>query len=198
MQQKDRFWNRNDAPARLDGKPEAKPAATATPGLAPAAGALRWPDALSPDPRVATDPKPAGAPVATEGSKLIVGPGIQLKGVEIKECDTLIVEGHVEASMDSRAIEIAAAGSYAGNAGIDVAEIYGRFSGEITVRRCLTIRATGKVSGKIRYQKLFIEEGGELSGDIQTLASELPVAKATAVAGPASATRSPSAAHPFP
>ncbi|MGS0759405.1 bactofilin family protein, partial [Roseateles sp. GG27B] len=31
----------------------------------------------------------------------------------------------------------------------------------------LTIFATGKVTGKIRYGKLVIEEGGRLGGDIQ-------------------------------
>src|SRR6266446_6221182 len=40
-------------------------------------------------------------------SKLIVGPDIKLKGAEITDCDTLVVEGRVEASMDSRVIQIA-------------------------------------------------------------------------------------------
>ena len=185
MLQKDRFWNRNDAPARPDAKAELKPAthaAPVAPALTPAAGATRRPVDSFParEAQSGDDAKAAAVPGATAGSKLIVGPGIQLKGVEIKDCDTLIVEGHIEATMDSRATEIAPAGSYAGNAGIDVAEIHGRFSGEITVRRCLTIRATGKVSGKIRYQKLVIEEGGELVGDIQTLAAEGVAATAAA------------------
>src|SRR5581483_5785351 len=85
-------------------------------------------------------------------SKLIVGPDIKLKGAEITDCDTLVVEGRVEASMDSRVIQIA--------------EIRGRFDGERTARRQLVIRSTGRVSGKIRYGKVAIEEGGELSGDI--------------------------------
>lgn len=33
------------------------------------------------------------------GSKLTVGPNIKLKGVEITDCDTLVVEGTVEATM---------------------------------------------------------------------------------------------------
>src|SRR3546814_915010 len=49
-------------------------------------------------------------PVQTEGSKLIVGRNIKLKGVEITDCDTLVVEGRVEASMDSRVIQIAESG----------------------------------------------------------------------------------------
>jgi cytoskeletal protein CcmA (bactofilin family) len=104
-----------------------------------------------------------------KGSKLIVGPDIKLKGVEITDCDTLVVEGRVEASMDSRVIQIAEEGVFQGTAGIDVAEINGRFEGELTARKQLVIRATGKVTGKIRYGKLMIEEGGELSGDIGTL-----------------------------
>ena len=58
---------------------------------------------------------------------------------------------------------------FAGKAGIDMAEIRGCFEGELTVRKQLIICATGKVSGKIRYGKLSIEEGGEISGDIAAL-----------------------------
>lgn len=104
-----------------------------------------------------------------KGSKLIVGPDIKLKGVEITDCDTLVVEGRVEASMDSRVISIAERGVFSGTVGIDLAEIHGRFEGELTARKQLVIRSTGKVSGKIRYGKISIEEGGELSGDVSAL-----------------------------
>lgn len=111
----------------------------------------------------------AAASTQTAGSKLIVGPDIKLKGVEITDCDTLVVEGRVEASMDSRVIQIAEHGVYSGTVGIDVAEIHGRFEGELTARKQLIIHATGRVSGTIRYGKLSIEEGGEISGTISTL-----------------------------
>ncbi|MCX7891227.1 MAG: polymer-forming cytoskeletal protein [Burkholderiales bacterium] len=112
----------------------------------------------------------AAAPEAAadaRGSKLIVGPNIKLKGVEITDCDTLVVEGRVEATMDSREIQIAEQGAYAGTVGVDVAEIRGTFQGELTARRRLVVHATGKVTGKIRYAKLVIAEGGELAGDVQ-------------------------------
>lgn len=101
------------------------------------------------------------------GSKLIVGPNIKLKGVEITDCDTLVVEGFVEATMDSRVMQIAQNGSFKGSAEIDIAEIHGSFDGELTVRQKLVIYATGKVSGKIRYGNVVIEEGGQLAGDVQ-------------------------------
>ncbi len=106
------------------------------------------------------------------GSKLTVGPNIKLKGVEITDCDTLVVEGFVEATMDSRVIQIASQGAFKGSAEIDIAEIRGVFDGNLTVRQKLVIYASGKVTGKIRYGKVVIEEGGQLSGDIEcTVAS---------------------------
>lgn len=107
----------------------------------------------------------------SQGSRLIVGPGIALKGAEIQDCDTLVVEGRVEATMDSRVIQIAEKGSFVGKVNIDVCEIRGRFEGELTARKQLIIHATGHVSGKIRYGKIVIEEGGELSGDVKSLAA---------------------------
>ena len=109
---------------------------------------------------------------APSGSRLIVGPDVKLKGAEILDCDTLVVEGRVEATMDSRVIQIAENGAFSGKVGIDVAEIYGQFDGELTARSQLIIHSSGRVSGKIRYGKIFIEEGGELSGDIASLTSE--------------------------
>lgn len=100
------------------------------------------------------------------GSKLTVGPNIKLKGVEITDCDTLVVEGLVEATMDSRVIQIAEQGAFKGSAEIDVAEIRGEFNGNLTVRQKLVIYSTGKVTGTIRYGKLVVEEGGQLSGEI--------------------------------
>src|SRR5256712_5510967 len=127
-------------------------------------------------------------------SKLIVGPDIKLKGAEITDCDTLVVEGRVEASMDSRVIQIAENGVFVGKAGIDVAEIRGRFEGELTARKQLVIRATGKVSGKVRYGKVAIEEGGEISGDI----AALPETKSAGVARAADSARSPTATPAAP
>ncbi|HYD97146.1 MAG TPA: polymer-forming cytoskeletal protein [Noviherbaspirillum sp.] len=101
------------------------------------------------------------------GSKLIVGPNIKLKGVEITDCDTLVVEGRVEATIDSRVIQIAVGGAFKGSAEVDIAEIHGEYDGELTVRQKLVIYSTGKVSGKLRYGKLVVEEGGQIAGEIQ-------------------------------
>lgn len=101
-----------------------------------------------------------------EGSKLIVGPNIKLKGSEITDCEILVVEGRVEAAMKSRDILIAEGGVFSGKAEIDVAEVRGTFEGELTARLRLIIHASGKVSGTIRYGALTVEEGGVLCGDV--------------------------------
>jgi cytoskeletal protein CcmA (bactofilin family) len=114
--------------------------------------------------------KPATPASPTEtGSKLIVGPNIKLKGSEITDCEILVVEGRVEASMNSRDIRIAEGGIFSGKAEIDVAEIRGLFEGELTARKRLVIYATGKVTGTIRYGAMMVEEGGVIAGDVAAL-----------------------------
>jgi len=118
-------------------------------------------------------PAPAPRPAApdNEGKKLIVGRDIMLSG-KITSCDKLVVEGRVEADLsETCAIEISPDGFFKGNAEIDQAEIAGRFEGTVTVRQRLFIRATGKVTGTIRYGTVEIEAGGEISGDVQVSGS---------------------------
>ena len=129
----------------------------------------------------------AAAPVNEGEAKLTVGPNIKLKGVEITDCDTLVVEGSVEATMDSRMIQISERGSFKGSAEIDVAEIRGSFEGNLTVRQKLVIYATGKVTGRIRYGKVVIEEGGQLSGEIEFGAPSSAASTSTANTRPAPA-----------
>ena len=124
-----------------------------------------------PVPRRAPCRSPARASIGpdTPGSQLFVGPNIKLRGVEISDCDVLIVEGQVEATVNSKAMQIAKPGTLKGVAVIEVAEIDGEFSGELTAHAKLIMRSTGRVSGKIRYGRLIVADGGELSGDVQRI-----------------------------
>ena len=111
-----------------------------------------------------------GVPVRayTEGKKLVVGHEITLSGA-ISACEVLVVEGCVEASItDCREIEIADGGTFKGEAFIDVAEIKGSFVGTLVARELLLVRATGRVSGKVRFGRLEVERGGRLEGDVAT------------------------------
>ena len=132
-----------------------------------AASTASFPRDVAQAPAAATAAPLGDAPAKADNpAKLTVGPNIKLKGVEITDCDTLVVEGLVEATMDSRVIQISEQGEFKGSAHIDIAEIRGVFDGNLIVRDKLVIHATGRVTGKIRYGKIVIEEGGQLSGEI--------------------------------
>ena len=150
-----------------------------TPGTQQPVQAQQQPAAARP---AAAAPAPQLAPVAPAiepaASRLIVGPNIKLRGVEIDDCDTLVVEGRVEATMISREIQIAETGAFSGKVDVDVAEIRGAFQGEMTARRKLVIHASGRVNGKIRYGKVTVQEGGEMSGDIGAIGSDTPAVRA--------------------
>ena len=158
------FNRTRDTRALPPQQPPAANAPSATPAIVPAATRPQHPPPV---------PAPAAAERVedTAGSKLIVGPNIKLKGVEIDDCDTLVVEGRVEATMVSRAIQIAEHGAFSGKVDVDVAEIRGQFQGEMTARTKLVVHASGRVSGKIRYGKMLVQEGGEMTGDIGALAA---------------------------
>ena len=135
----------------------------------PAAEAPKPADAARPPGAPATS-MPAPRSREADSRKLIVGREITLSG-EIKSCDQLVVEGSVEANLqNSREMDIAESGLFKGSAAIEEAEIRGRFEGNLTVRKRLMIRATGRVSGTIRYGQIEIECGGQISGDVQSQA----------------------------
>jgi cytoskeletal protein CcmA (bactofilin family) len=182
------FNPRNDRPLDKDPpKPALKPALYDPPPPAPKPMNPGIRSGLSPQPSVSKEtvhvPPPSDGPAPTTGaaanavapapepggSKLFIGVNIKLKGVEISDCDVLVIEGQVEATVNSKVMQIDQPGTLTGTALIDVAEIRGEFSGELTARTRLVVHGTGRVSGTIRYGKLIVEEGGEVTGDVRRL-----------------------------
>jgi len=110
--------------------------------------------------------RPERREIAPSGT-LMVGEGIEVKG-KIECCQRLVVEGHVQADMSAEALEVLAKGLFEGTAEVETAEIAGTFDGALTVRGQLTIKEHGRVSGTIRYGRILIEAGGEISGEVDT------------------------------
>jgi cytoskeletal protein CcmA (bactofilin family) len=170
-------FNRNDrsGDVRAGDKGLAKPAApipsastpsTASIGRYVAAGA---PASAAPAPSAAPVQVKHDAPEAPATGAPATGRNVKLKGVEISDCDMVVVEGQVEASVVSKGMQIAKPGTLKGTAVIDVAEIDGDFTGELTARTKLVVNGTGRVSGTIRYGSLIVAEGGEVTGDVKRL-----------------------------
>ena len=107
-----------------------------------------------------------------EGKRLTVGREISLSG-EITACETLIVEGSVEATLEnSQFLEIADGGIFKGTVVIDEAVIAGTFNGSITARERLTIKSSGRITGTVRFHQIEVELGGEIDGEIHVLRSQ--------------------------
>ena len=110
----------------------------------------------------------AGVKAAAEdksGGTLVVGKGIFVKG-EIESCHTLVVEGRVEAALEADDLKVHKDGIFDGKASVETATVAGQIEGDLTVRGLLTIEATGRVSGTIRYSEIMIKTGGQIRGDV--------------------------------
>ena len=169
-------FNRNDRspePPSKDLKPAPRPnplassAPIPTGNLAPTPA--RVPAPAAPTPAATSEPVVASGTQPESGSKLSIGININLKGVEISNCDVIVIDGNVDATINSKVMEIGQPGRLNGTAIIDVAEIHGDFSGELTARSKLVVHATGRVTGTIRYGKLVVAEGGTLTGELKQL-----------------------------
>jgi cytoskeletal protein CcmA (bactofilin family) len=132
-------------------------------GAAPSAGAALPASSLPPSKQAEQD--------QYAGKRLIVGQGIRLSG-EISSCDRLVVEGAVEATLnDTRALEIAESGRFTGGCEVEEADISGVYEGDLTVRKRLFVRGSGKLTGTVRYGELELERGGQIAGNISVLDS---------------------------
>jgi len=108
---------------------------------------------------------------------LTIGENISLRG-EITFCEKLIVEGNVEVSLtNAEIIEISSSGIFKGSAKVETAQINGCFEGKLEVKGVLRIQKEGRVSGSVRYGKIVIESGGEISGDMASFDSSNGSAK---------------------
>ena len=104
-----------------------------------------------------------------ESRTLIVGRGISVQGT-VQDAERLVVEGTVEASMiHATELAVAPCGLVKGQIEVDDAEISGTMDGTLTARASLVVRATGRVLGTARCRRLQVEEGGQITGQIEML-----------------------------
>jgi cytoskeletal protein CcmA (bactofilin family) len=132
------------------------------------------PPAVGPSPR-GRPPLPGSAATRTPQSSgrerrtLVVGRGISVQGT-VQDAERLVVEGTVEASMIHAAeLAISPGGVFKGEVEVDEAEIAGTIDGTLTARNSLVVRATGRVLGSARCRRLQVEDGGQITGQIQML-----------------------------
>ena len=133
-------------------------AAPASP-VAPAASAR--PAAVPPARPAVRDP--------AERRTLVVGRGISLQGT-VQDAERLVVEGTVEAStIHATELAIAPGGVFKGGVEVEDAEIAGTIDGTLTARGSLIVRGSGRVLGTARCRRLQVEDGGQITGQIEML-----------------------------
>lgn len=105
----------------------------------------------------------------SERRTLIVGRSISVQGT-ITDAERLVVEGTIEATMIHAAeLAIPLGGVFRGQGEVEDADIAGTIDGALTVRGSLVVRGTGKVIGTARYGRLRVEDGGEITGQIEMI-----------------------------
>ncbi len=114
---------------------------------------------------------------AVSSGTLLIGRAIKVKG-QIESCQNLVVEGWVEAELAAKTLSVLKGGLFKGTAVVDRADIAGVFEGRLTVHGTLSILGSGKATGRIRYQRIAIEGGGEIAGDVAVGADEEAVTPA--------------------
>ncbi|MCE2578580.1 polymer-forming cytoskeletal protein [Gluconacetobacter entanii] len=133
-----------------------------------------------------------GAKKENDRRTLVVGRGISVQGT-IKDAERLVVEGMVESSMiNATELLIADGGVFKGEVEVEDAELAGTIDGTLTVQGGLTIRSTGRLLGTAKCRRLKVEDGGQVSGQLEMITSPKPEAPAAApAAAPAEKPQTP-------
>lgn len=119
-------------------------------------------------------PRTVSAPRAVEQEEsdrrtLVVGRGISVHGT-VTDCERLVVQGMVEASLiQATEIEVAIGGMFKGGVEVEDAVIAGTIDGTVTARGGLLVKSTGKVIGTAHCRRLQVEDGGQITGQIQMM-----------------------------
>lgn len=117
-----------------------------------------------------------------EQRTLVVGRGISVQGT-VQDAERLVVEGTVESSMISaKELAVMPGGLFRGSVEVENAEIAGTVDGSLTARGSLTLRATGRLLGKAACRRLKVEDGGQITGQLEMLGDDASAPKPPAAA----------------
>jgi len=105
-----------------------------------------------------------------ENGVLVVTEDTVIRGVgEMRNCRQLEVFGYMEGDVAAKSVLVHKSGRLFGKVKSDNAEIHGTLQGEVVVKHLIDIRSSGNVSGNIKYGKLALEVGGNLSAEMRNV-----------------------------
>lgn len=101
---------------------------------------------------------------------LVITEDTVIRGVrELRNCRQLEVFGYLEGDVAAKSVLVHRNGRLFGRLKSDNAEIHGTLQGEVVVKHLIDIRSSGNVSGNVRYGKLALEVGGNLSAEVRNV-----------------------------
>jgi cytoskeletal protein CcmA (bactofilin family) len=99
---------------------------------------------------------------------LIIGEGAVLKG-EVKNGRRVEVLGHIEGEVTATEVIVEEGGKVFGKVRSESAEVRGTLQGDVRVQQLIAIRSTGVAAGSIKYGRMSMEEGGELTAHVRNI-----------------------------
>ena len=124
--------------------------------------------------------RPTGSRTPAKRRTMVISRGISVHGT-IQDAELLEVQGIVEAKMiHATELAIAQGGMFRGEVEVEDAEIAGTIDGILTARNSLV----GRVLGTARCRRLQVEDGGQITGQIEMITEARP-AESAVVAEPA-------------
>lgn len=99
---------------------------------------------------------------------LVIGEDAILKG-EIRNCREIEIFGYVEGLLEANKVVVHPQGRLFGTVKAESAEVFGQLQGDVRIKQLIAIKSSGTVTGNVKYGRLAMDEGGELSASVRNV-----------------------------
>lgn len=110
--------------------------------------------------------------MAEHSGVLILGEDAILKG-DVKNARRVEVHGYAEGEIAADTVVVHEGGRLYGGVKAKSAEISGTLQGEVRVQELIAIKSTGAVTGNVKYGRLAMEEGADLTATVRNVPPSL-------------------------
>jgi len=109
-----------------------------------------------------------GNPVDDSNRVLFINADTVLRG-EISNGGRIEICGYVEGNIIGEDLIVQPGGRCFGTINVQSAEIHGTLQGDIAVRQLMNVRSTGCVTGNVKYGRLSMELGADMSAELRNI-----------------------------
>lgn len=102
----------------------------------------------------------------------VIGADLIIQG-DVRNGDKVDVLGLIEGSLSARHVAVRQGGRVYGTLIADEAEIDGEVQGSVLVRQLIQIGSSGSVRGDVRYGRIAMQPGAELSAEMRNVPPEI-------------------------